>query len=147
MIQPFINCLPQRGPHWPCRFLFILNWFYNHSFCCILVFQFTAPSSPDRHREALAIFNSTTATDPSITSIPDREIGAHLYETIARFLDNLGVPRGLKAIGYNSSDVAMLVKGTLPQRRVLDLAPGIGDVAGEDGTEHLTRIIEGSMQY
>ncbi|KIM90795.1 hypothetical protein PILCRDRAFT_94495 [Piloderma croceum F 1598] len=111
------------------------------------VFQFTAPSSPDRHREALAIFGSTTVTDPSITSIPDRDIGAHLYEAIARFLDNLGVPRGLKAVGYKSSDVGMLVKGTLPQRRVLDLAPGIGDMAGEDGTEHLTRIIEGSLEY
>lgn len=41
----------------------------------------------------------------------------------------------------------MLVQGTLPQRRVLDLAPGIGDVVGEDGTEHLTRIIEQSMEY
>ena len=39
------------------------------------------------------------------------------------------------------------MKGTLPQRRVLDLAPGIGNIAGEDGREHLTRIIEGSMEY
>ena len=65
-----------------------------------LVFQFTSPSSPDRHREALAIFNRTTISDPSISRIPDREIGAHLYESIARFLDGLGVPRGLKAVGY-----------------------------------------------
>ncbi|KAG6900969.1 hypothetical protein C0993_004407 [Termitomyces sp. T159_Od127] len=92
------------------------------------VFQFTAPSSPDRHREALAIFTQANVTDPSITSIPDKDIGAHLYEAIARFLDGLGVPRGLKAIGYTTSDLGMLVEGTLPQRRVLDLAPGIGDV-------------------
>jgi len=111
------------------------------------VFQFTAPSSPDRHRQALAIFNSTSITDPSIASLPDSAIGEHLYEAIARFLDGLGVPRGLKAIGYKSSDVDMLVQGTLPQRRVLDLAPGIGDMVGEDGTQHLTRIIEGSMEY
>ncbi|KAG5646555.1 hypothetical protein DXG03_002858 [Asterophora parasitica] len=63
------------------------------------VFQFTAPSDPDRHREALAIFTNTTVTDPSITRISDRDIGAHLYEAIARFLDGLGVPRGLKAVG------------------------------------------------
>lgn len=63
------------------------------------VFQFTAPSSPDRHRQALAIFNNTTVSDPSITKIPDRDLGVHLYEAIARFLDNLGVPRGLKAVG------------------------------------------------
>jgi hydroxyacid-oxoacid transhydrogenase len=41
----------------------------------------------------------------------------------------------------------MLVEGTLPQRRVLDLAPGIGDVVGSDGREHLSRIIESSMEY
>ncbi|EAU84782.1 alcohol dehydrogenase [Coprinopsis cinerea okayama7 len=111
------------------------------------VFQFTAPSSPDRHREALAIFNGVSLSDPSITKIPDREIGAHLYEAIARFLDGLGVPRGLKAVGYKTSDVDMLVDGTIPQRRVLDLAPGVGDVAGADGREHLTRILENSLEY
>ena len=65
----------------------------------MIVFQFTAPSSPDRHREALAIFNRVNVTDPSITKIADRDVGAHLYEAIARFLDGLGVPRGLKAVG------------------------------------------------
>lgn len=48
---------------------------------------------------------------------------------------------------YTSDDVDMLVDGTLPQRRVLDLAPGIGNIVGSDGREHLTRIIESSMQY
>ncbi|ESK95996.1 fe-containing alcohol [Moniliophthora roreri MCA 2997] len=111
------------------------------------VFQFTSPSSPDRHREALAIFTNTNVSDPSITRIPDSEIGAYLYEAIARFLDGLGVPRGLKAVGYKSSDVPMLVEGTIPQRRVLDLAPGIGDFVGEDGRHHLTQILESSMEY
>ncbi|KAF7355315.1 Hydroxyacid-oxoacid transhydrogenase, mitochondrial [Mycena sanguinolenta] len=111
------------------------------------VFQFTAPSSPDRHRQVLAIFNATTPADSSITRIPDSEIGAHLYDTIARFLDGLGVPRGLKALGYTASDIDMLVEGTLPQRRVLDLAPGIGDVVGEDGRLHLTKMMQNSMEY
>ncbi|KAF5363695.1 hypothetical protein D9756_000628 [Leucocoprinus leucothites] len=111
------------------------------------VFQFTAPSAPDRHREALAIFNSTSASDPSIARIPDSDLGEHLYESIARFLDSLSVPRGLKAVGYTRSDVDKLVEGTIPQRRVLDLAPGIGDVAGFDGKEHLTKIIENSLEY
>lgn len=38
-------------------------------------------------------------SDPSISAIPDSDIGLHLYEAIARFLDGLGVPRGLKAVG------------------------------------------------
>ncbi|KAI0755459.1 alcohol dehydrogenase [Irpex lacteus] len=111
------------------------------------VFQFTAPSAPDRHREALAIFRRTSEHDPSILAIPDVDIGAHLYEAIASFLDGIDVPRGLEAIGYTKADIPKIVKGTLPQRRVLDLAPGIGDVPGEDGTELLTRIVEGSMKY
>jgi hydroxyacid-oxoacid transhydrogenase len=111
------------------------------------VFSYIAPSSPDRHREALAIFNGASVTDPSILRIPDAELGSHLYESIARFLDGLNVPRGLKAVGYTNADVARLVDGTIPQRRVLDLAPGVGDVAGEDGREALTKIIEASMEY
>jgi len=111
------------------------------------VFEFTAPSSAERHRDALAVFHDTVPSDPTISRIPDYEIGAHLYEAIAKFLDGLGVPRGLKAVGYTHSDIDALVTGTLPQRRVLDLAPGIGDIAGADGREHLARIIERSMEY
>lgn len=48
---------------------------------------------------------------------------------------------------YQTSDIEKLVEGTLPQRRVLDLAPGIGDIVGSDGREHLTRIIQSSMEY
>jgi hydroxyacid-oxoacid transhydrogenase len=48
---------------------------------------------------------------------------------------------------YKASDIEKLVEGTLPQRRVLDLAPGIGDVVGSDGKEHLTRIMEASLEY
>jgi hydroxyacid-oxoacid transhydrogenase len=48
---------------------------------------------------------------------------------------------------YSASDIDMLVDGTIPQRRVLDLAPGIGDVVGEEGREHLTKILESSLEY
>lgn len=111
------------------------------------VFRFTAPSSIDRHRQALAIFSSKNETDASIARIPAADIGAHLYEAIARFLDSLGVPRGLKAVGYHPEDIGMLVNGTLPQRRVLDLAPGIVNAAEDEARENLTRIFEDSMEY
>lgn len=48
---------------------------------------------------------------------------------------------------YENKDIEMLVEGTIPQRRVLDLAPGIGDFVGEDGRHHLRRMIESSMEY
>jgi len=111
------------------------------------VFQFTAPSAPDRHRQVLAVFKGTTPNDASITSIPDAAIGAHLFEAIASFLDGLNVPRGLKGVGYKREDIPMLVDGTIPQRRVLDLAPGVGDIVGEDGREHLTKMLEASLEY
>jgi len=111
------------------------------------VFQFTAPSSPSRHREALSIFRRVPLTDPSITHLSDESIGDHLYEAIAQFLDSLNVPRGLEAVGYKKEDVEMIVQGTLPQRRVLDLAPGIGNVEPESGVEHLRGIISKSLKY
>ncbi|CAO1633519.1 unnamed protein product [Parajaminaea phylloscopi] len=117
------------------------------------VFEFTAPSSPARHREIARVFASggeegPSSEDAAIARIPDHEIGAVVYDRIAQFLvKTLELPRGLEAIGYKSKDVPALVKGTIPQRRVLDLAPGIGDVHGSDGASHLTQIIERSLAY
>jgi hydroxyacid-oxoacid transhydrogenase len=48
---------------------------------------------------------------------------------------------------YENKDIDMLVEGTIPQRRVLDLAPGVGDFVGQDGRQYLTRMIESSMEY
>jgi hydroxyacid-oxoacid transhydrogenase len=36
----------------------------------------------------------------------------------------LRIPNGLQALGYDWNDVPALVAGTLPQQRVLQLAPG-----------------------
>lgn len=111
------------------------------------VFRFTAPSSPDRHREVLSIFKGVSHHDSSISRLSDTDLGAALYDAIAEFLVELDVPRGLEKVGYSRSDIPKLVDGTIPQRRVLDLAPGIGNIAGEDGREHLTSILEGSLSY
>lgn len=120
------------------------------------VFEFTAPSAPSRHREIARIFANggedgfmmDRSEDIKISRLSDEEIGKVVYDRIAEFLVGvLGMPRGLKAIGYKNGDVEALVKGTIPQRRVLDLAPGIGDVQGSDGAAHLTQVIERSMSY
>ena len=111
------------------------------------VFRFTAPSSPARHREALSIFMRTPPTDPCVAAIPDAALGGHLYEAIARFLDALGVPRGLRAVGYGKEDVPGLVEGTIPQRRVLGLAPGMQGDVGAEGRQFLTSIVEDSLEF
>jgi hydroxyacid-oxoacid transhydrogenase len=125
------------------------------------VFEFTAPSSPDRHREVAGIFNLYQPDGVQDERLSDGEIGQLLKDRISRFLVGLGVPRGLKAIGcvsfsrdfrsnsfltsrYGSEHVQELVAGSTPQRRVLDLAPGMKDA---DLTEPLTKIIENSMSF
>lgn len=117
------------------------------------VFEFTAPSAPSRHREIAKVFaaggeEGIFSESSTIDRIPDDEIGAVVYDRIAEFLvKTLSLPRGLEAIGYKRDHVPALVQGTIPQRRVLDLAPGIGDVHGSDGASHLTQIIERSLSY
>lgn len=90
------------------------------------VFEFTAPSSPARHREIAKVFGMGGEEGPSseestLARLPDHEVGQLVYDRIAEFLvKTLGMPRGLEAIGYKSKDVPALVKGTIPQRRVLE---------------------------
>jgi hydroxyacid-oxoacid transhydrogenase len=68
------------------------------------VFNFTAPSSPDRHRMAAEVFMGKDRAG-ELSSVSDADIGLKLREEIQRFLDVVEVPRGLEAIGYSSSDV------------------------------------------
>lgn len=67
-----------------------------------LVFEFTAPSAPDRHREIAEIFGGAEEAD-AIKRLPDSDIGPLVHDRIASFLgDTLGMPRGLSAIGYKN---------------------------------------------
>lgn len=91
------------------------------------VFEFTAPSAPSRHREIAKVFAAggedrpPTSEDGAIERLPDEEVGQLVYDRIAQFLvKTLGMPRGLEAIGYKRDHVPALVKGTIPQRRVLE---------------------------
>lgn len=87
------------------------------------------------------IFNEFQPDGIDTSRVADSDIGPLLHDRIARFLVGLDVPRGLNAIGYKvrsccgrdggrtrlterhqDSDIGELVLGTLPQRRVLDLA-------------------------
>lgn len=63
------------------------------------VFQFTTPSSPDRHREASAIFNRYKPDNIDDSKISDEDVGKVLYDRIARFLVDLDMPRGIGALG------------------------------------------------
>jgi hydroxyacid-oxoacid transhydrogenase len=54
-------------------------------------------------------------------------------------MDDLKIPSGLRAMGYESSDIQALVEGTLPQHRVTKLSPRPA------GPEELARLFEETM--
>jgi len=100
------------------------------------VFKFTAPANPRRHLAAAQVFGK------DISRAREEDAGEILSDAIREFLVNLGdQPRGIKELGYERGDIPSLVEGTLPQRRVLDLAPH--SVARED----LERLFENALTY
>jgi len=54
-------------------------------------------------------------------------------------MQDLGVPNGLRELGYQSEDIPALVEGTLPQHRVTKLSPRPA------GPDDLSQILEESM--
>ena len=97
------------------------------------VFRFTASANPARHLEA------AEALGADITRARPEDAGRILADRIVWFMQQLNVPNGLRAIGYQSSDIPALVEGTLPQHRVTKLSPRPA------GTEELARLFEDAM--
>jgi hydroxyacid-oxoacid transhydrogenase len=81
------------------------------------VFRFTAAANPSRHLLA------AEALGANVTGAKDADAGRILADRIVWFMERLGVPNGLKAVGYSSADIPRLVEGTLPQHRVTKLSP------------------------
>jgi hydroxyacid-oxoacid transhydrogenase len=81
------------------------------------VFRFTAPADPDLHKYSARLMGQ----DTSNTSPEDA--GEQLASVIINLMRKIGMPNGLKAVGYGPQDVDKLVQGTLPQHRVTKLSP------------------------
>jgi hydroxyacid-oxoacid transhydrogenase len=109
------------------------------------VFKFTGASNPERHLAAAEIFAQESGKD--ISNVKKESAGEVLGEQLAEFLVRLGdQPRGIKDLGFKKSDIAGLVEGTLPQRRVLMLAPNLSDEINEE-REQLTNLFEASLEH
>jgi len=80
-------------------------------------FQFTAQAKPERHREITAWMGTHAA------SARGDSAGGALREAFIEFMQKIGMPNGLKAVGYSSSDIPALTEGTLKQKRLLGLSP------------------------
>lgn len=105
------------------------------------VFRFTAPSNPDRHLAAAQAFGV------DITNLKREDAGEVLGEAVAKFLSELGdQPNGLQGLGFTSSDIESLVDGTIPQARVLMLAPGLAKEL-EHERDQLRTLFEKSMTH
>ncbi|KAL9596596.1 MAG: hypothetical protein Q9179_004568 [Wetmoreana sp. 5 TL-2023] len=105
------------------------------------VFRFTGPSNPERHLAAAEAFGVDTSNKKRESA------GEVLGEAISEFLVGLGdQPRGLRKLGFDEGDLEGLVEGTIPQKRVLMLAPGLSDEVREE-REQLRGLFEGAMEY
>ncbi|MBL8825563.1 MAG: iron-containing alcohol dehydrogenase [Planctomycetaceae bacterium] len=98
------------------------------------VVRFTASACPDRHLRAAA------ALGAEVRDVPLSAAGEVLAERVIHFMRVLQMPNGLRAVGFNESDIPALVEGTKPQHRVTKLSPR---PAGDDD---LTKLFRDSLQ-
>jgi hydroxyacid-oxoacid transhydrogenase len=97
------------------------------------VFRFTAPASPRLHLYAAKLMGR----DISDASADDA--GEILAGAIVEMMRKVGMPNGLRAVGFGPDDIDKLVEGTLPQHRVTKLSPRPA------GAEDLKKLFLDSM--
>ena len=98
------------------------------------VFRFTAKTSPQRHLEAAKLLGVDISNESS------KNAGNLISNKLIEFIKKLGMPNGLKGLGYQESDIDNLVEGTLPQHRVTKLSPV------EVGPKELRTLFEESFE-
>jgi len=81
------------------------------------VFRFTAPANPERHLYAAKLMGK------DISGASAEDAGEILASAVVEIMRKVGMPNGLRAVGYGPDDIGKLVEGTLPQHRVTKLSP------------------------
>ncbi|ROV96027.1 hypothetical protein VMCG_08014 [Cytospora schulzeri] len=105
------------------------------------VFRFTAASNPERHLQAAEAFGVDTS------NVKRESAGEVLADALRKFLEDLGdQPAGLKQLGFGSEHIDDLVDGTIPQERVLMLAPNLAREL-EAEREQLRGLFEDAMEH
>ena len=106
------------------------------------VFRFTAVSNPDRHLAAAECFGV------DIGQVKRESAGEVLSEALMKFITDLGdQPCGLRDLGFERKDLDALVEGTIPQKRVLVLAPSLERDDLEQEREQLRQLFEDAMSF
>ena len=76
-------------------------------------FRFTFDANPQRHLRAARLLAPDASGDGSRL----------LPGVITDLMHDIGIPDGLRAVGYSESDVPDLVAGSIKQQRLLGLSP------------------------
>jgi hydroxyacid-oxoacid transhydrogenase len=80
-------------------------------------FRFMASANPQACLEAAALIGADTRG-----AGPD-DAGELLALAVIGVMKKVGMPNGLKAVGFTEDDIPALVEGVLPQHRVIKLSP------------------------
>ncbi|MEO7760677.1 MAG: hydroxyacid-oxoacid transhydrogenase [Casimicrobiaceae bacterium] len=99
------------------------------------VYRFTACACPERHLHGAECLGADVRG-----ATPD-DAGEIVAKRLIELMRLTGIPNGLSAIGFGTSDIAALTDGAFPQKRVIGNAPRA--VTRED----LAGLFDGAMQY
>jgi alcohol dehydrogenase class IV len=80
-------------------------------------FLFTAKAKPVRHRQVAEWMGVKTRGFSADSA------GKALREAFIKFMQSIGLPNGLQAVGYTSADIEALAEGTMKQKRLLGISP------------------------
>ena len=110
-----------------------------HGISCIVnapaAFRFTAPACPERQARAAHLLGAR------IEGMPLVDAAMELPGALIALMRDVGVPNGLRALGYSEADVPALTEGALKQQRLLGGSPrGVGSV-------EMQRVFREAMQY
>lgn len=81
------------------------------------VVRFTAPVCPDR------VLWAAEALGVDVAGASKDDAGKILADEVTRYMERFSIPNGLRAIGYSSDHLPVLVEGTLPQERIVKICP------------------------
>ena len=94
------------------------NIFIPHGISVIVtapaVFRFTYDSNPSKHLKAAELLKGTPLDSPGPKSLP--------YELI-KIMKEVGIPSGIKELGYTKEDFPEIITRAMKQQRLLSIAP------------------------
>jgi len=93
-------------------------------------FRYTYAAAPERHRRAAELLAGEPLPDADEETLP---------RLLLELMRDVGVPTGLRELGYDVEDVDALVDGALKQQRLLVVSPR------EAGAEELAAVLRASL--